>query len=686
MKRLSYFVFLIAFFLSGCMQSQLAPTSTLPAASSPTISSSRTATATKIPASQTPTPTTISPTATMEPIAVAPVPTHPLTLTEFNAGTQMKLLNVIGTGTAQDIEFSPDGQRLAIATGRGVFLYDGETFEQNGFLDVKDYVSAIAFSPDGNVLAVAVDGKVSLWNALSGLQMRSLDGGMVWVSKLAYGRGGYVAAIGGACRGCSSPVNVMILWNTETGQEIFSEHDIWYTTVALSFTEDGKELFFSGQRGLTAIESSTGELVTTYQTGGYDFVFNRDNTGVFVTSYGEDSKIFNFLTQNEEPFETCQVNITSNHELGACSVKDQILIFDLASGNELFSIDIDIGATYLDDTFALSPDSNFLAYYGKTGINVININTKEDFAKIPITDFDVADASIIEIDGTQRYALATLTHSGQVEVYDIQSNELLKTLQLDCCEIKGISFAPDRRSLATFDREILQLWDLNTGAITHEWKLKDVFYSPISFSSNGASIFLTNADNFVALNLQSGKTIRYGINSYAYGYANPYAIKNYNFNAQGNFVTFGYDTNNGRTEPFFKDEDTEERFFLPMEIIADFNYLEAFAFSSDGQFIATGNITDIFVWNLETLTLQATLSGHEDRSGEGFWGKIRTLEFNPQSNLLVSVGWDGTIRLWNAKFGSELRRLNTCCSADFTPDGRYLVTYGNGVAYVWGIP
>ena len=96
----------------------------------------------------------------------------------------MKRLNVIGTGTAHDIQFSPDGKRFAVATGRGIYLYDGSTFEQNGFIDVNDSVSAIAFSPDGKVLAVAVDGKTSLWNVISGKQLMSLEGGMVGIGKL----------------------------------------------------------------------------------------------------------------------------------------------------------------------------------------------------------------------------------------------------------------------------------------------------------------------------------------------------------------------------------------------------------------------------------------------------------------------------------------------------------------------
>ena len=69
------------------------------------------------PVTESPTGTPLIPTVTFSPLEVVPVSAHPLTLTEFNAGTEMKRLNVIGTGTAHDLEFSPDGTRLAIATG-----------------------------------------------------------------------------------------------------------------------------------------------------------------------------------------------------------------------------------------------------------------------------------------------------------------------------------------------------------------------------------------------------------------------------------------------------------------------------------------------------------------------------------------------------------------------------------------
>lgn len=619
---------------------------------------------------------------------------HEFTLTEFNAGTEMKLLNTIGTGTAYDIKFSPDGKILAIATGRGIFFYDGKSFEQLKFIEMDSPVSAIAFSPDGEILAFAMQGKTSLLNVNSGQKIINLDSDLlVGVDKLVYGVGGYVAAIGGTCAGCGSPQSGVILWDAKTGRQIFSHEDIWFTTIALEFTSDGKQLLFGGG-GISIIETETGKEIASYNNEGplvsgaidapYNIVFNNSETKLFISSYSESNEVFDLIRQTNSPFPLCQVYITGNGKIGACSKDQKILIFDLKNGNELESIDIDIDASSLYDMFVLSPDSKFLAYYGKTGINIINLATKEKFTEIALTDFGVAEAGIIEIDGVEKYVVATLTYTGEVEIYDLQTGELIRKLKSDCCEINGFNFAPDRKTFATIEENLLKFWDLQTGKSIYKIELKLDYSGPIAFSPDGLSVFLTEAkeDHITELDLQSGNITKTGDNAYPYRYADYFAVNNYNFNHLGNFIKLGFQKSNPLPNPSFENVKTGEKIVLP---VGTFD-VEAFSFSSDAQYLAYGNFEGVFVWNIKDLKLQSTLIGHDKQYADGWVGNIKSLTFNPHSNLLVSVGRDGTVRLWSAKFGTELRRLNICCSAKFTPDGRYLITYGSGVAYIWGIP
>lgn len=689
MKHITYLI-IILFILVAC-QSQVDVTETIP---TNTVTAEITLTSTSQP--------TIPPQATQTQVfnQIVPVPnlSNEFTLTEFNAGTEMKLLNTIGTGTAYDIKFSPDGKFFGIATGRGIFFYDGTSFKQLNFIEMDSPVSAIAFSPDGEILALAMQGKTSLINVNSGQKIIDLDSELlVAVYKLAYGVGGHVAAIGDTCSSCGTPTVGLILWDA-TGKQIYSQKDIWTSTIALEFTSDGSQLLFGGRgintNGISIIDTKTGKEISSFNdkntgvSSGVDapfiFIFNDDGSRLFVSSVESSNVIFDLNTQTHIPFPLCEVYMTGNGKIGACSKEQKILIFDLQNGNELESIDIDIEASSLYDRFTLSPNSQFLVYYGKTGINVIDLSTKEKFTEIELTDLGISESGIIEIDGVERYVVATLTYSGEVKIYDLQTGELIRKLKSDCCKIKGFNFAPDRKTFATVEENLLEFWDLQTGNSIYKIKLEMDYSGPIAFSPDGSHIFLTELkeDHITELDLQSGSITKPGDNAYPYGYADPFAVNNYNFNHLGNFIKLGFQNRNQPSNPYFEDVKTGEKIVLPVEIFD----IEAFSFSSDGQYLVYGNLEGIFVWNIKELKIQSILNGHDWRGADGWSGKIRSLSFNPQSNLLVSVGWDGTIRLWNARFGTELRRLNVCCSADFTPDGRYLITHGNGVAHVWGIP
>jgi WD40 repeat protein len=77
------------------------------------------------------------------------------------------------------VEWSPDGTSIAIASGRGVGIFDAHSGRQRSTLLGREAVEDLAFSADGSRLATSsTDGTVQIWDAASGEQqlvLRSRD-------------------------------------------------------------------------------------------------------------------------------------------------------------------------------------------------------------------------------------------------------------------------------------------------------------------------------------------------------------------------------------------------------------------------------------------------------------------------------------------------------------------------------
>ena len=74
-------------------------------------------------------------------------------------------LLVLGRGTADVVEWNPEGDILAVGGSRGVYLYDTD-FHDIAHLDgVPERVFQLSWHPDGTRIAMAtVEGRIVLWN------------------------------------------------------------------------------------------------------------------------------------------------------------------------------------------------------------------------------------------------------------------------------------------------------------------------------------------------------------------------------------------------------------------------------------------------------------------------------------------------------------------------------------------
>jgi len=139
----------------------------------PSATSTNTSTATT-----TPTPT-VTPTATITP---TPTITPTASAAPINTGNIgfVGALYVIDAGPILDMALSPDGKRLAVATGAAsAAIYDVESEQTISLSGGHDGgVNAVAWSPDGKRLATGGgDGNIVIWDAETGQNLQKLEGG-----------------------------------------------------------------------------------------------------------------------------------------------------------------------------------------------------------------------------------------------------------------------------------------------------------------------------------------------------------------------------------------------------------------------------------------------------------------------------------------------------------------------------
>ena len=85
----------------------------------------------------------------------------------------------LGKGKISDIEYSPDGTRLAVAGSVGIWFYDAETYKEVSLVvgDTTAGMTSIAFSPDERrLVGGCTERTVRLWDAKSGTLQRTLKG------------------------------------------------------------------------------------------------------------------------------------------------------------------------------------------------------------------------------------------------------------------------------------------------------------------------------------------------------------------------------------------------------------------------------------------------------------------------------------------------------------------------------
>lgn len=656
-------------------------TSTEEASSMPVIIQSPTLTTTL-----TPTPVLLSLQGTSIPL--------PDDVIAINNSNQVTLLARWSNGIANQIEHSPNGKYLAIASTVGIFLYETKTYSQVGsFEDYPHGVDDIKFSPDSKSLAV-VSGETYLefLSIPDGNKISEFDDA---VQTVAFSPDGEKTAIA-VCEGeyCATPI--IKIFNREMKMLFSFEENGRPST--LEFSPDGKLLGVQTIHVASIWDLESAENIFQFgpnpiQHTPYDLVFSP-NGKQFAISTSSDVRLYS--TSNLKLLNTLKV---SNE------------------GRQYFCVEF-------------SPDSNSLAVGGSTvylwqvsdGVLISTFDRDPKIYPGVITDLSWSQDSNRIVTATNFEPQPN--HYGVI-IWNVSKGEVEKHIEGFSSAKSTLTWMSNGNMLAVSSlgyNTLVQVLSTIDGTPKYNFSenLSVIYSYNLSFSPNSSNPSQVAGDYVYFRNVVDA----FSGEEFSFAYS-PFPIK---FSPDGHFFAisdFLYSDNN-RIERISILDTKNGEVFQSWDIDNDM-YIYDLEFDSSGKYLYALQINrDVYLGsvlrlnvdsgNLETLDITpskhvrhisvspdgksivlVSLSGNIDFIHEMGSTVVlsdldaNNIEWSPNGDLMIVPSNNGIIYILDAKDGTVISSLYGHTlgvnDAKFSPDGTLIAsTSSDGTIRIWGIP
>lgn len=554
----------------------------------------------------------------------------------------------IGKGTISEMAYSPDGTRLAVASGAGTWLYDTQTYQE---LRLLNNVHSVLISPDGKMIA-AIEGSyiaggspiISLYDADTGTVLRRI------------------------IRQLPEPI-INHPFKPGTNERCTRVVPSSFSSSDLEFSPDGKMIAAGGYSSIDLYDVNTGEILRSFRAADSRYVgsyFAFSPNGKILASVRHRSSVGGvdldasilfwdvttstllrtiFVPESHQLYHVIfspdgKTLVNVEHTLKNEKWDSTILLWDADTGTLLRSLTWGSGQGYKDHitSLTISPDGKTLVSTHVNGpLRLWDINIGKIIRTIPLVDrqgshFVVHGGSNVAVhpDGKK---IATASNSGVVDIWDdiwdVDTGTLVRTITGHTGWTYEVAFHPNGKKIATAGSEgYIRLWDPSTGRRLNTIIGHGSNVSSVAFSPNGETLLSGSYDHTIRL----------------------------------------WDANTGNYLRSF---------------IGHTNSVYSVAFSPNGKIIASGSSDKtIRLWDVTTGTLLQKITGHTFA--------IDKVIFSSDGQTLASSSQDRTVRLWDVATGTQLHTLRTENSKRiygivFRPDGKTLAAGDGDGVRLWDV-